>query len=1589
MSVDLNENDYILLRNNDPSFQTMARVSDATNFRDINQNYSKTSTTDTFKGQLELFDGFAGFLHDDKHIDLSYFFSDVTKNTNPITGKEFLEIKRTPFFKFKTNAVIKTRNSKYDLTCISKDTYFFKNMEEQYILRPSPIDGSYSVIPPEQTHTFNADAGDIIQTGYAENQIIAKKRVSSYPLQRVDKLIIHDLPSIFVYINGVKIPDSEIYVYCTDSFTDVFISEKAIGDIRYDKNEDEFEDINVTFHIDYRKVGTESFYHYEKKTSEVTSDTMSINLNKYEYHFDNLLDDVKLEELVVFADGVLQRASNVTRNAPEYTPIPPTLTSFLVDGKIVEKYYKRVERNGEMIYVLFTKGEYLNTTPDPTKHFKRTDIITITFDDNITYTTLEVYILNDIIYRYRRPIDITTNVASNKLHFYLPDDYWHDTLYGPITKNAISFFYKGKRKDDSLIKQTSRFSFVYTIPKQDNETFDENQVDFFIEDIQMHVDDSQLKTYGDDYYLLNMLGVKRCVEKLKSNISYSIFDNYTVDFGKILSDNGKMFDYEQTRSKYNRYERYNISLEQRVKEMISERPTLLRPFLEKRKIPTKLVQVMGNEKNLNISSVEPLPDENYRVYYEIYVNHMVLNSLMYTIRREHNIDIITIDKRALQPLIKDGDGNIISGINRVEMFQYNMDYIENIFYRDNINNGYTEVEIDGETYYEKEYNTNDLPFDTSEYLDEDVCAIEQVKKEWYTSADPEYSLIYPTDDGIGYQMTKHFEISDRRTVGDEKFVTFRIQLNNNLSYQNAGNFIIINKEFRLVKEIVYDNPDNSYMIDNDILIPIYQTLTYTTYDSSNNPIIHQIPFVPYIHGSEPIIICNGQKLVYGKDYTYHNPSTNLALASSFVVLKDQLPEHSSITIQYNSNKTNVLIVGYNDLNIDNKYGLVYFSELKYPISTEYMNIYVNGEKLSKYDVDILSDKLVRFKNIYRPITSILITTNLKYNFSEIEEYLDLYQESDFELLLEDIFWNCDPSKIPENKPLVNYVYKVNPMYEEFIGEPEKKVYYTYDEDTQTYSLYEGNVFMGDFVQLTPDEIAEGPKAEFFYRYFVKDIFGNYAGVNVFTQFEPDVEYYWFRFLDYYEKIDEHNYRKLTRLELLYGPVDEPYENIYYKNPYYDLKTKTYLPGTPTELQFRGYIDQIIEDRYNYTKHTIFAEVPGFEPIDDSAIRTKVLAWEALTRLFNRYKYSQNTYIRANAEMLVQRYNIVKNTNYLSEMISAPSPTEDNYESKVEDYTILQQVYLSLKASEEFYQDVNKLITVYKPLITKDTDIEDYSPIIGGKFYEKPETIQQLEMRQEARESAKLFFDTFKWNHGFDEDVDTVKQRENPYALGYDTSLPDILKIMYVNWLSLSGKTRSLRFPDMDIDPVVLRYFSIYENRLIDDTNRMDIHVRSDKMYQGMHPDVHNLPIYRNPIGSEQEFGFTYPGLQIDIRRRFFFEMLIQIIESQNNAYNAITSLVVFEPDVVYYILENDGINYREITEAERNAGPLTNMTYYVKGADINLTYDKKNKVDRLVKALCQHPLSNILYPQDFPLAPDKNGFIWTGTDYSIVNLQQY
>ena len=86
-------------------------------------------------------------------------------------------------------------------------------------------------------------------------------------------------------------------------------------------------------------------------------------------------------------------------------------------------------------------------------------------------------------------------------------------------------------------------------------------------------------------------------------------------------------------------------------------------------------------------------------------------------------------------------------------------------------------------------------------------------------------------------------------------------------------------------------------------------------------------------------------------------------------------------------------------------------------------------------IDILSDKLVRFKNIPRPIKTISISTNFKYNDFDpkMTEFIDLYTPSDFENTLSEIFWNCDPSKqYDENKPNINLVYKMDARDYQFI-----------------------------------------------------------------------------------------------------------------------------------------------------------------------------------------------------------------------------------------------------------------------------------------------------------------------------------------------------------------------------------------------------------------------------------------------------------------------------------------------------------------------------------------------------------------------------
>ena len=226
-----------------------------------------------------------------------------------------------------------------------------------------------------------------------------------------------------------------------------------------------------------------------------------------------------------------------------------------------------------------------------------------------------------------------------------------------------------------------------------------------------------------------------------------------------------------------------------------------------------------------------------------------------------------------------------------------------------------------------------------------------------------------------------------------------------------------------------------------------------------------------------------------------------------------------------------------------------------------------------------------------------------------------------------------------------------------------------------------------------------------------------------------------------------------------------------------------------------------------------------------------------------------------------------------------------------------------------------------------------SSVFVSLFPEPSELDPEYTLKKDAWDKAFKFFEIYKTNHGFVPYVDSVLQAENPYSEIISSNfITDTLELMYINWLCKSGKTRSYNYKDKFIDPEVLEYFAVFENVIINDT--IDIVVDSNRFYDGMYPDVCNDPVDVDPETGETKV--RYPAVSCVDKRRFFYNMLLTVLKEN--------------PD---------------------------NETLHL---------DPDTMEDGLIKKMCDHKLSNILYPCDFPLEPDRDGIRYTGTNVDIVNI---
>ena len=967
---ELIDNAYKKLCEHDSAYQAMSRVVDTSNIYDVHQHYVRklSEGRNDFTEALKEWSDNAGILSDGVHLNKQDFFSN-TYVKEDINHNKSVVSEKIKYFKLKTNMVLDFRNMK-----VARETYVSKInhksiFELDYYYES---DGTIRFIwNPESQEDANQDD---LSTAYGKK--VKEEEISSYPLQRVDRLMIREKKSFFLYINGIKIPDNELFVYANRSWTDVFIPYYYIGNL--DAGE---EDLDIEFCIDVRQAGSEDFY-YRNKEFTGKSITLDLSNDSYMYERFNRFKATN-DKLVVFVNGFLESRATVN--------------------------YAEVENDR---------------------------IITVELPFNVENQDIEIYLLNDVIYRYHLPDQLLfVNSYKDKVHFFLNDDYFHDIISGPITKNAISFFYDGKRVDDTEITQTSRFSYEWKFNIAD---FDQSKIDFFVEDMNRMIDDPKYKTYGDDYYLLNMLGVKRCVDKMRGYPSYSVFDDetYEISFRKVLSKSGTQFDIQKTINYYNDLENNYHSDKARIQKLIADKPSIIRPFVEQNFTnPYKKMLFYGNDRDIVISSVYPYDKETQTMYYRVYLNHYLLSSLQYTVRYDKDVDIITIPKELLN-----------AERNVVELYQYDMTFSNNSVYLGYVTDpGFTKKTLpNGVEVYEKFFRFKDLPFGEG-FLDSDLAAVEQIKREWYSTSEAEYHYLYANKaDYSGYRMVKRFYVADRNTEG----ITIHIALHEYEQHRTQGRFFIINKRYNVVENKIYYNADLSYFKENDLVFPIYFAYAEYNYETKLDPYTGRTvkvrsslkefyDYLPYLNDSQPFVSKNGLELIPGKEYTYLTPEITDAVASSFIVMTAQTEEGDTVTCQFNSASTAAsVLLSYSNINIDNKYGLIYLSELKLPFSPEYYNLYVDGEKVSKYDIDILSDKLIRVHHIYRPIRSILVTSNFNVPLAKMAEWEKLYKPTEFEQLVERMFHNCDPSKTVESAYYgINYIYKIDPN--EFPVEYEK------------------------------------------------------------------------------------------------------------------------------------------------------------------------------------------------------------------------------------------------------------------------------------------------------------------------------------------------------------------------------------------------------------------------------------------------------------------------------------------------------------------------------------------------------------------------
>lgn len=894
---------------------------------------------------------------------------------------------------------------------------------------------------------------------------IRKHNEFIYIPKRLDKYCLLNNHTVAVYINGIKVPDNLIYVFSNKSLTDFFIDEDWInGHLLFEDGllKEGFNfSVDVFNWRDTKSNGTTNFYRHAISKSTMLSKTITFS-NVENNKVPILTEHDNFNKISLYVNGQLVNVTdvNITEVSDSQSSVSITTDS---DLTTIEPY------NNEYIF----EYNYLDSVKYLHHHKGLVYDSDIDLDTSISVNTIKysVYFKRILENEYEVNLFINDNGSTAM--------YKDDIIVGAVPLGALSIFISGKKVPITEFTQSSRFSYTAKMNLKDDLFVEGNTSEFYfiIEDADQAIIDTEnefynmeLVQYGQDYYLANFLGTARAHQYAYNNdemlldpYKYGGFINKALEleqtvipederrvnkadgtvnynyFKNILGsrDNISTLDSEIDLLNYNK----NLDLIIRmmgksaegfvVDEMTELNPSLVRELLTLAGNETVYKYIPSNEVPDNVVITLMIGKYN-NPSFNVYVNRkLVLEDINYSVNRKPG-DVATITIPKDQFIV---NPQLLYYLNTVEVQiieTYN-DKLKVLRLFDNDSNPmHNSIRYDatGKISISLDYISEFFGEDTVNDLSQ-LVVLKRIDKS--------YTKIVYGSGNYGWSALRN---------KDGELITFSIE-NNNLvisglldiisGASDIVNFYLYDKKFRHYTTRVITK-DDTYNAFTTVTIP----LEYINPDNATckyNGDYVDLSGIPIVSSVNPEISVNGVVWYNGLDFEYVTPLENDIIATSMIVLRSPIKDDSMFTIDFLETEKTDIVLNQSCIN-NNKYGLLYFEDLEYPFSLDYLDLYVNGLKVQPCDISILSDKLIRIGNVFgdtddKPVVwtqgfqSVRLTTKFKESNDFVTKLCKNYVLSDLEYLIRLLFFNSNPALFEPDMdyPLEN---EIEEGYETFV-----------------------------------------------------------------------------------------------------------------------------------------------------------------------------------------------------------------------------------------------------------------------------------------------------------------------------------------------------------------------------------------------------------------------------------------------------------------------------------------------------------------------------------------------------------------------------